>query len=148
MIDYFLYTDGGSRGNPGPAGVGMVVMNNKYDVLKKGSKALGVMTNNEAEYWAVIEGLQLLKKTLNPTEIKTSQIELRLDSELVARQLQGKYQIKDENLGVLFIKIWNLRVKYFPQLKIKHILRGENKKADALANVAMDELKNKPDRLL
>lgn len=148
MTDYFLYTDGGSRGNPGLAGVGVVVMDAKNNVVKKEYKAFGIMTNNEAEYWAVIEGLQLLKKIFKQTEIKNKHFELRLDSELVARQLQGKYQIKDERLGVLFIKVWNLRVKDFPQLTIKHIPREENKMADALANMAMDELKTKPDRLL
>lgn len=139
MNKVFLYTDGGSRGNPGVAGAGAVVLNEKGEVVVQGHKSLGVVTNNEAEYLAVVFGLKLIKKNFSKEKLKDLLVELRLDSELVAKQLLGQYQLKEEKLVPLFIKIWNLRVKDFPRLNIEHIPREKNKLADELANKAMDE---------
>lgn len=134
-----LYTDGGSRGNPGPAGVGVVVMDASGRVLKEAAKPLGVLTNNEAEYQAVIYGLEVLKRFFGKGKIKNLEIEVRLDSELVASQLRGEYQIKEEKLFPLFIKIWNRRVADFPSISFNHISRKQNRAADRLVNEAMDE---------
>lgn len=133
-----LFTDGGSRGNPGLAGAGVVVTQGGR-ILKKLSKPLGVMTNNEAEYHAVLFGLEALKKIFGKGKIKNFDVEIKLDSDLVASQLRGEYQIKEERLFPLFIKIWNLGVANFPQLTFTHIPREQNKTADELANEAMDE---------
>jgi ribonuclease HI len=134
-----MYTDGGSRGNPGVAGAGAVVQTASGEVLKKISQPLGQATNNEAEYRAVILGLETVKKMLSKDKLKNLQLEIRLDSELVGRQLSGQYQIKEASLFPWFIKVWNLRVTDFPHLTFKTIRREDNSVADALANEAMDQ---------
>ncbi|MEK7504779.1 MAG: reverse transcriptase-like protein, partial [Patescibacteria group bacterium] len=128
-----LYTDGGSRGNPGIAGAGAVITDEAGKVIKEASKPLGITTNNEAEYQGVILGLETTKKHFGPSmgraskeKIRDLDITLKLDSELVAKQLRGEYQIKEDNLGKLFLKIWNARVADFPKLTITHIPREQN----------------------
>lgn len=133
-----IYTDGGSRGNPGLAGVGAVIMGFDGKVLKEVSKYLGKQTNNFAEYEAVAEGLKALKKILGQ-KTKDFDIEIKMDSQLVARQLSGEYQIKEETLFGQFIKIHNMQVKDFPNITFTYIPREQNKHADALANKAMDK---------
>ena len=144
MDKFTIYTDGGSRGNPCPAGAGVVVMNETREVLREAQRALGMMTNNEAEYQAVILGLEAIKKAVGKARAGASEIEVRLDSELVAKQLSGKYQIIEKTLQPLFMKIWNARVATFPHLSFIHIPREKNRRADQLANQAMDELERKP----
>ena len=133
-----IYTDGGSRGNPGLAGIGAVIMGLDGKVLKEVSKYLGKQTNNFAEYEAVVEGLKALKKILGQ-KTKDFDIEIKMDSQLVARQLSGEYQIKEETLFGQFIKIHNMQVKDFPNITFTYIPREQNKHADALANKAMDK---------
>ncbi|MEK7552723.1 MAG: ribonuclease HI family protein [Patescibacteria group bacterium] len=139
MEKFIIYTDGGSRGNPGSAGAGAVIVNPAGAVLREGAKPLGRLTNNEAEYEAVLFGLDLIKKLIGKERVGECEIEVRLDSELVARQLNGEYQIKEETLQPLFMKVWNQRVANFSRLVFVHIPREENQRADALANRAMDE---------
>ncbi len=138
MTKYIIYTDGGSRGNPGLAGAGALVTDEKGKVLREVTKGLGTMTNNEAEYHAVILGLETAKKVIGKKNLTDSQVEVRLDSELVARQLAGEYQIKEASLQPLFMKIWNMRIVAFPHLTFTHIPREKNAHADRLANKAMD----------
>ncbi len=133
-----LYTDGGARGNPGPAGAGVYITDEQGKALKEISKFLGHQTNNYAEYEAVVEGLQGLKKMFGAAKLKTMTIEVKMDSELVARQLSGKYQIKEPTLFPQFIKVHNLCVSTFPRISFTHIRREQNKDADRLANQAMD----------
>ena len=135
---YTLFTDGGARGNPGPAGAGALIKDSKGGILKKISRPLGVRTNNWAEYEAVILGLSELKKIVPEKKRKNVTIEVKLDSELIARQLSGLYQIKEETLFPQFIKIWNARIKDFPNISFNHVMREENNLADGLANEAMD----------
>lgn len=144
MENFVIYTDGGSRGNPGPAGAGAVVTDDTGVVLKEAHRALGTMTNNEAEYHAVILGLETIKKAVGKARAGAAQIEVRLDSELVAQQLSGQYQIKEASLQLLFMKIWNARVATFPHLTFTPIPREKNRRADWLANRAMDEKEKKP----
>ena len=133
-------TDGGSRGNPGPAGAGAVITDEHGVTLTELKKSLGTMTNNEAEYEAVLLGLTALPRLLNgKAELKNYSIEVRLDSELVARQLSGIYQIKEARLYPYFIKIWNMQVKDYPKILFTHVPREKNTRADSLANSAMDE---------
>jgi len=131
-----IYTDGGARGNPGPAGIGVVVTEIKESgegtILKKISKYLGRATNNQAEYEAIIAGLEAAKA------LKAEEVEVISDSELVVRQCQGKYKIKDPELAKLFVKIWNLR-QNFKKITFNHTLRAGNKEADALVNQAIDQ---------
>ena len=133
-----LFTDGGSRGNPGPAGIGVVIGGGKGKVLKEVSQYLGEQTNNFTEYEAVILGLQTLKRLFSADKLKELDIEVKLDSQLVARQLSGEYQIKEPTLFPQFIKVHNMQVKDFPKIKFTYIPREQNKEADRLANEAMD----------
>lgn len=133
-----LYTDGGSRGNPGPAGAGAFITDGTGKALKQVSQYLGEQTNNFAEYEAVILGLQALKKLFSKDKLKELNIEVKLDSQLVARQLSGEYQIKEPSLFQQFIKVHNTQVKDFPKIKFTYIPREQNKHADALANKAMN----------
>lgn len=133
-----VYTDGGSRGNPGPAGVGVVICNDKNQLVKKYSQAIGEKTNNEAEYEAVIFALQKIRHLFGKQKTRGMEMEVRMDSELVARQLGGKYKIMEEKLFPLFIKIWNLKMD-FGNISFVEIPREKNKEADRLANEAMDK---------
>lgn len=138
MKKYIIYTDGGSRNNPGPAGAGAVIQDESGTVLKETSKFVGVQTNNFAEYEAIIMGLTELKKLVPGKERKEVAVEVRMDSELAQRQLSNKYQIKVENLFGQFIKVHNIIVADFPNVSFVHVPREENKEADRLANEAMD----------
>ncbi len=138
MQTIIVYTDGGARGNPGPAGAGALIIGADGKILKEVSKFLGRQTNNFAEYQAVIEALEALKKVLGMAKWKETRVEIHMDSELVARQLSGIYQIKEPTLFPQYIKIHNLRVKDFPHVTFTHVPREKNKGADKLANDAMD----------
>ncbi|MEK7087296.1 MAG: ribonuclease HI family protein [Patescibacteria group bacterium] len=126
-----IYSDGGSRGNPGPGALGIVIFNEMGILLKEYSHYLGEVTNNQAEYEGVIFALQKAK------QLKIKEIELRVDSELIGRQLLGEYKIKDPDLQLLFIKAWNLRLDY-EKVDIKIIPREQNKAADKLVNQELD----------
>ena len=130
-----IYVDGGSRGNPGPSALGVVVEDESGKILKEYSHYLGEATNNQAEYEAVIFALRKAK------QLKIKELEIRTDSELIGKQLMGKYKIKDPDLQPLFIKAWNLRLDY-DETDIKIIPRERNKKADKLVNQELDS-KNK-----
>lgn len=132
-----VHTDGGARGNPGPAGVGVVITDQDGKVLKEFCEFLGNCTNNFAEYQAVSFALQVLKKMF-AKKTKEIEFEVKLDSELVQKQLSGEYQIKEPGLVPLFIEIHNLRVSNFPHITFTHIPRAQNKRADELANEAMN----------
>ena len=132
-----IYTDGGARGNPGPAAIGVHIVDETGKVLKEVAKTIGNATNNFAEYQAVAEGLKTVKAMFGG-RTKEMEFELKLDSELVKKQLNGEYQIKDAGLVPLFIEIHNLRVANFPHLKLTHVRRELNKEADRLVNEALD----------
>lgn len=132
-----IYTDGGSRGNPGPAAIGLVILNEKETVIKKYSEYIGEATNNEAEYSAVIFALKKVKALFGKKKTKQMEIEIRLDSELLAKQLNHQYKIQEKNLQPLFIKVWNLTLD-FEQVNFRYISRDENKEADRLVNQEFD----------
>jgi ribonuclease HI len=134
-----IYTDGGARGNPGPAGAGVYITDGAGAPLGQISKFLGHQTNNWAEYEAIILGLEALKKMFGVGRLKTMEIEVRMDSQLAQRQLSGQYQIKEPTLFPQYIKVHNLRVSVVPNIRFLHIPREQNKEADRLANKAMDE---------
>ena len=93
-----VYTDGGSRGNPGPAALGVVIKDEKGNLIKKYGEALGAKTNNEAEYAAVVSALKKIKALFGKEKTKKMVVDMRMDSELVAKQLTGKYKIEVERL--------------------------------------------------
>ncbi len=126
-----IYCDGGARGNPGPAAIGVFIKEKKEE--RKYSKYLGKATNNEAEYQAVIFALKKIKQLLGKERTKKEKIEVITDSQLVVNQLNGKYKIKEKNLIPFFIEIWNLK-QNFEQVEFIHILREKNKEADRLVN--------------
>lgn len=122
-----IYTDGGARGNPGPASIGIVICNERNEMIKECSKFIGKATNNQAEYQAIIYALEKAK------QLKVETIDFYLDSELVVQQLNRKFKIKDRNLATLFIKIWNLS-QGFKKINFFYIPRERNKEADRLVN--------------
>ncbi len=134
----FIYTDGGARGNPGPAAIGVVIKNHKSEVIKSYGETIGDRTNNEAEYEAVILALQKVRALLGREKIKNIEIIVNLDSQLVSSQLRGEYKIEEERLFPLFIKIWNLKID-FGGVRFKYIPREKNKEADRLVNEALDK---------
>lgn len=128
---YTLFSDGGARGNPGPAGIGVVIFDDQKRIVAQVSEYIGVTTNNIAEYHAVYAGLQKAK------ELGVAEINCKLDSELVVNQLNQKYRVKNVDLGPWFVKIWNLR-QDFKNVSFEHVPREQNKMADALVNQAID----------
>jgi len=141
MKKIVVYTDGGARGNPGPAAAGIVFCNGKKKVIEKHSKYLGDnMTNNVAEYEAAIFALEKFKSRFGKKLAKETEIEIRTDSELLYKQFNGDYKIKNKNIQKLFIKLRNLTVD-FKKVKIKHVKRNYNKDADELVNLELDKKK-------
>lgn len=133
-----IYTDGGSRGNPGPAAAGVVFLNEKDQIIKGYGEFLGDgLTNNEAEYGAVIFALKKFKQLFGKNIAETSEIELRSDSELLVKQLNGEYKILEPKIQNLFLTVWNLKLD-FKQIKFKLIVREKNQEADRLVNEALD----------
>ena len=138
MTKLFIYTDGGSRGNPGPAACGVVIKNDKGEIILKTSKYLGETTNNQAEYEALILALQKAKGIFKAQKIKNNKnIACYLDSELVVKQLNHEYKIKDEGMQKLFIIVWNSTLD-FDDVKFIHIPREKNKLADEMVNRELD----------
>ena len=137
MEKVIIYTDGGSRGNPGPAAVGVVICNDQNQIIKTYNRYLGRGTNNEAEYQAAIYALQKVKLLFGKKKALNLDIEMRLDSELVVKQLNHQYKIKEESTQTAFIQVWNLMLD-FNSVIFKHIRREENKEADKLVNQALD----------
>ncbi len=144
LMKYILYTDGGSRGNPGPAGIGVIIRNDKGEALRKYSEEIGETTNNEAEYQALIFGLKKLKQVFGKDKMKQAELEIRMDSELIVKQLNHQYKIEEPNLQKLFLLVWNLMLNFGP-IKFTAISREQNKEADRLVNQALDA---KQDKLL
>ncbi len=133
MEKIVMYSDGGSRGNPGPAALGVHI-----ETLDKSyGEYLGVKTNNEAEYAAIVFGLKKIKTLIGKAKAKKTAIECRMDSELACRQLNHEYKIENEKLQPLFLEVWNLMLD-FADVRFVHVRREMNTVADACANEAMD----------
>ncbi len=135
-----INTDGGARGNPGPAAIGAVILlpGKVYHYKEK----IGEGTNNFAEYQAVIFALKKLKHLIGKEKSKKAQVTIKADSSLLVNQMKGKFKIKDPNIKNLFIEVWNLK-QDFGTVDFELIKREENKEADKLVNEALDE-KNPP----
>ena len=131
-----IYADGGSRGNSGPAAIGVVVQKDGQ-TLKKYGETIGEATNNQAEYQAVVFALKKIKLLFGKKKAKEMELEILMDSELVAKQLNRQYKIKEKDLQPLFLEILNV-VLDFKKVNFRHILREENKEADKLVNEALD----------
>lgn len=138
-----IHTDGGARGNPGPAGIGVLIeldnqTNSKTDNSDNRveiSKYIGEKTNNQAEYEAVIEALKWIHENIKDD----IDAEFLLDSELVVHQLNGKYKVKNEGLKPLFWEARDLVLKLGGRVSFSHISREKNQVADKLVNNAIDK---------
>lgn len=133
-----IYTDGGSRGNPGKSACAFVVIKDGVEIYKD-SKFLGIGTNNFAEYQGVIVALKWL---LGSEEYKNSDVKFFLDSELVVRQLNGRYKVKNLNLQKLFSEIKEMIKKFDGKVLFSNVPREENSSADALLNETLDAAGN------
>lgn len=131
MDRLILWTDGGARGNPGPAGIGVVVTDAQGEVVAEIAEYIGEATNNQAEYRALIAGL------MRARELGTTVVDIRMDSELVVRQLKGEYKVKNENMKPLYGQATAL-LKTFARYTIQHVRREQNAEADKLVNQALD----------
>lgn len=131
---YVLYTDGASRGNPGRAAIGAALYRQADEGLRRVdevSRDIGIATNNVAEYQAVIEGLEAALR------FHPDLLVLRADSQLLIRQLEGRYRVKSPNLKPLYAQVREL-LNRFPEVRLEHVPREQNEVADALANAALD----------
>jgi ribonuclease HI len=137
-----IYTDGGSRGNPGQAALGVVIETSDKGHVKEYSEYLGIGTNNEAEYQAVIFGLKKAKQLAGKEKCKDVEIEVRADSELIVKQLNGEYRIKEERMQKFFMEVWNMKFD-FKKVSFVHIRREQNSRADAMVNKELDNQSKK-----
>lgn len=133
MDKVVVYCDGGSRGNPGPAALGVVIKTTKGEIIEEIGEYLGVQTNNYAEYSAVVVALKKL------TEMGVKSADFYLDSELVVRQLSGEYKVKNEGLKELHSKV--LGAIGTMNISFTHVYREDNKEADAMVNQVLDSQK-------
>ena len=133
-MKYVLFTDGGSRGNPGHAASAAILKDSAGKIVSQTGAYVGVATNNVAEYRALVIGLTMA------IEMKVKDITCCLDSELVVRQMQGSYKVKNERMKQLWGEV-NKLTKTFDTIEFKHITRDKNSEADALVNNVLDELK-------
>jgi ribonuclease HI len=127
-----IYTDGGARGNPGPAGIGAVIRGEHRNKIVEISEYIGEATNNQAEYRAVIAAIEKAKR------LRAKELEFYLDSELVVKQLNQEFKIKNKELAPLFVRIYNATLG-FKKVIFKYIPREMNKEADKLVNKAIDQ---------
>lgn len=126
-----IYADGASRGNPGPSAIGVVILAEDSSPIHRVSRRIGHGTNNEAEYRAAIAGLEAA------LALGATRATLRMDSELVVRQLLGRYRVRNPRLRPLWGRLEELR-RRFHCLRVERVPRAENRLADALANQALD----------
>ncbi|MEK7105351.1 MAG: ribonuclease HI family protein [Patescibacteria group bacterium] len=132
-----IYTDGGARGNPGPAGAGAAIHamhedGSEGETIATVADYLGKTTNNQAEYMAIVRGLEKAKK------LGAETVEMVMDSELAVKQLNGEYRVRNPDLAKRFMEVYNLR-QQFKKVTFRHIRREKNTEADGLVNEAIDK---------
>lgn len=130
-----IYTDGGSRGNPGPAGAGAAIYKGEKEIGSV-SKFLGTQTNNWAEYEALILALEMTHRLLGSPV--TTQVTVKMDSELIVKQMKGEYRVKNPVMKLKHQRVRELILESFPKIEFVHVRRELNSRADELANDAMD----------
>jgi ribonuclease HI len=135
-MTFTIFADGGSRGNPGPAGSGAIVRDEKGIVVAEVSEFLGTTTNNVAEYTGILRALEKLLAYVGD-EAKETDVIVKMDSMLVVKQMKGEYKLKHPNLTPLGAKVKELESK-FKSVSFAHVSREHNKEADKRANDAMD----------
>lgn len=134
---FTISADGGARGNPGPAALGYVIRDSEGKIVKASGEAIGETTNNVAEYRAVVAAFKKLKSLIGASRARETEVEVRMDSELVTRHMNRQYKIRDAKLVPLFIELWNATQDY-GAVSFRHVPRNENREADRLVNEALD----------
>jgi ribonuclease HI len=139
MSTIYINTDGGSRGNPGPAAIGIVFFDQSENLVFKCGRKISKATNNVAEYRAIIEALKILQKShWYQKNQNKGKVYCRLDSELVVNQITGKFKVKNVNLLPIYQEVVTLTGQLKVKIFFNHILRGENSLADKMVNRALD----------
>jgi len=136
-MHFTIHADGGSRGNPGPAGAGAMIRDHLGNSVASVSEFLGTRTNNYAEYEAVILAFETLTKLIGTKQASTATVEVKMDSELVVKQMKGVYKVKHPTMKAQFARLMEAKA-VFKDVSFTHVFRAENSDADALANEAMD----------
>ena len=136
-MHFTIHTDGGSRGNPGPSGAGAMIRDALGNSVASVSQFLGTHTNNFAEYEAVILGLEALSKIVPQTKRAATNVIIKMDSELVVKQMRGEYKVKNPILKEQHARLKRV-IATFGTISFAHVPREENSDADFLANAAMD----------
>ncbi len=131
-----IYTDGGSRGNPGKSAIGYIIHISNQEPIRHG-EYIGITTNNVAEYTAILNSLQRVKQELNGKNLDKLDIELKLDSELAQKQLLGIYKVKQDHLKLFVKSILDISTE-FKSIQFIHIRRELNKEADKMVNIALN----------
>lgn len=137
MEKIIIHTDGGARGNPGPAGIGATISDAKGNLLASISKYIGEQTNNYAEYEALVVALAAAREMFG-NKLREMQITVYMDSELVVRQLSGAYRVKEPALKEQFARVGQL-AGALPHISYNHVPRAKNAHADELVNNAIDK---------
>lgn len=139
-MKYIIYSDGGARGNPGPAAFGFVIYSDLgFKKLTEQGACLGELTNNQAEYWGVIRAFEWFQKHKSALPVIPTSIEVRLDSNLLVNQLAGTFKIKSPGLRQLVIQAKGLEKNIGIPIVYIHVPREHNKDADRLVNQALDQ---------
>lgn len=125
------FSDGGARGNPGPAAFGVVIKDADGKLLKQHGRYIGETTNNQAEYRGLVDALEHAK------DMGATEVACFLDSELLVKQMNGEYKVKDPELAKLYMRVHNLSVQ-IGKVSFTHVRREMNKEADAMVNKALD----------
>lgn len=137
MSHFTIHADGGSRGNPGPSGAGAVVRDEHGSIVASVSKFLGNRTNNFAEYEAVILAFEALVELIRAEKCRETEVTVKMDSELVVKQMRREYKVKHPVLKEQFARLGHA-ASVFGNVTFNHVPRAQNSDADALANEAMD----------
>ncbi|MSU74302.1 ribonuclease HI family protein [Candidatus Kaiserbacteria bacterium] len=135
-MKFTIHADGGSRGNPGPSGAGAMIRDHLGNSVASVSQFLGTRTNNYAEYEAVILAFETLAKLVGK-KVGTTAVVVKMDSELVVKQMKGQYKVKHPVLKEQHARLTKV-IEQFGTVSFNHVFRAENSDADALANEAMD----------
>lgn len=133
-----IFCDGGARGNPGPGAIGVVIKTEDGKIIHRFGKRIGVVTNNQAEYTAVLEAISWVAENKGAQASLPTKIIFYLDSQLVAAQLNGIYKLKNANLRALLIQVREKEAGIAANISYHHIPRERNSEADALVNQALD----------
>lgn len=138
MSTYLIHTDGGARGNPGPSATGYTITGPDISPVAHG-EYIGETTNNIAEYSAAIQALTKLRVLLGQEKAESAQVIVHADSELLVKQVNGLYKVKNLELGKLFVQLYNVR-QQFGRVTFLHIRREQNTGADRMVNKALDKI--------